>query len=84
MAQRFALADNHSSDVERLAANPRQLARNLVQQFTVYATGTPVRFGDRSDIESLLDANAASGYRVRNLLHSLVESHIVLGPVVSK
>ncbi len=62
-----------------LAANPRQLARNLLHQFTLYATGTPVRFADRAEVESLLDACAADGYRVRDLLHALVQSRIVLG-----
>ena len=61
------------------AANPRQLARNLLQQFTVYATGTPVRFSDRAEIESMLDASAANGYRVQDLLLSLVQSKIFLG-----
>jgi hypothetical protein len=62
-----------------LAAKPRQLARNLLHQFTVYATGTPVRFGDRPEIESMLDACAARGYRVRDLLHAVIESQIFLG-----
>jgi hypothetical protein len=62
-----------------LASNPRQLARNLLQQFTVYATGTPVRFSDRAEIERLLDACAASGYRVRDLIHAFVGSKIFLG-----
>ena len=61
------------------AANPRQLARNLLQQFTVYATGTPVRFSDRAEMESMLDACAANGYRVQDLLLSLVQSKIFLG-----
>ena len=51
-----------------LAADPRQLARNLLQQFTVYATGTPVRFSDRRGDRAMLDACAADGYRVRDLL----------------
>lgn len=62
-----------------LVANPRQLARNLLQQFTLYATGTPVRFGDRTEIEAILDATAAKGYRVRDLLHGLVQSRIFTG-----
>ncbi|MFT5523649.1 MAG: hypothetical protein ACI9G1_003554 [Pirellulaceae bacterium] len=62
-----------------LAANPRQLARNLLNQFTVYATGTPVRFSDRSEIEQLLDACAGDGYRVRDLLHVFIQSKIFLG-----
>ena len=61
------------------AANPRQLARNLLHQFTLYATGTPVQFSDRRDIEAMLDACAQNGYRVRDLVHALVQSPIFLG-----
>ncbi len=61
------------------AAHPRQLARNLLQQFTVYATGTPVRFSDRAEIESMLDACSANGYRVRDLLLALIQSKVFLG-----
>ncbi len=62
-----------------LASNPRQLARNLLHQFTLYATGTPVRLSDRAEIESMLDACESDGYRVRDLIHSLVQSQIFLG-----
>jgi len=62
-----------------LASNPRQLAGNLLHQFTLYATGTPVRFSDRAEIESILDACESDGYRVRDLIHSLVQSRIFLG-----
>jgi hypothetical protein len=62
-----------------LAANPRQLARNLLHQFTLYATGTPVRFADRVEIDAILDGCAADGYRVRDLLHAFVQSRIFLG-----
>ena len=62
-----------------LASNPRQLARNLLHQFTLYATGTPVRFADRTEVESILDACASHDYRVRDLLHALVQSPIFLG-----
>lgn len=62
-----------------LAANPRQLARNLLHQFTIYATGTPVRFSDRPEIESLLNTCSKDGYRVRDLILALVQSSIFLG-----
>ena len=62
-----------------LANNPRQLARNLLHQFTIYATGTPVRFSDRAEIESMLDACKADGYRVRDLMLVVVQSKIFLG-----
>ena len=67
-------------DLKRLLrGDSRQLARNLLHQFAVYATGTPVRFGDRDEIESLLDACANNGYRVRDLMMALVNSRIFLG-----
>ena len=62
-----------------LAGDPRQLARNLLHQFTLYATGTPVRFSDRAEIESILDACAPNGYRIRDLLNFFVQSRIFLG-----
>lgn len=62
-----------------LLGNSRQLARNLLQQFTVYSTGTPVRFSDRREIELLLDQCAADGFRVRDLMHALVQSRIFCG-----
>ena len=61
------------------AKKPRQLARNLLHQFTVYATGTPVQFADRRDIEAMLDECANDGYRVRDLMHALIQSPIFLG-----
>jgi mono/diheme cytochrome c family protein len=67
-------------DLKRiLAANPRPLGRNLLHQFTTYATGTPVRFSDRPEVEAILDACADGGYRVRDLLLGLLESRIFLG-----
>lgn len=62
-----------------LAADSRQLARNLLHQFTIYATGTPVRFSDRPEIEWMLDSCSKDGYRVGDLLHALVQSRIFLG-----
>jgi hypothetical protein len=62
-----------------LVSKPRQLARNLLHQFTLYATGTQVRFSDRAEIESMLDACESEGYGVRDLVHALVQSRVFLG-----
>jgi len=62
------------------AAQPRQLARNLLHQFVLYATGTPVRFADRPKIEAILDACAQDEYRVRDLLHGFIQSPLFRGP----
>ena len=67
-------------DVKRLlATNPRQLARNLLHHLVLHATGMPVGFADREEMESMLDACVANGYRVRDLIHVLVRSQLFLG-----
>lgn len=62
-----------------LAAQPRSLARNLLQHLVLYATGTPVGIADRAEIEEMLDACELNGYRVRDLIHALVRSDVFLG-----
>ncbi len=62
-----------------LADSPRQLASNLLHQFTAYATGGPVRFSDRRDIEAILDGCEADGYRARDLVQGFVASGIFRG-----
>ncbi len=62
-----------------LAADSRQLARNLLHQFTIYATGTPVRFADRREIEDILNRCHDNDYRTGDLLHELVQSKVFLG-----
>ena len=62
-----------------LVSEPRQLARNLVEQLIVYATGTPVRFSDRPVVEAILNECRSNGYRARDLLEAVVRSPIFLG-----
>ena len=62
-----------------LLSHPRQLARNLINQFTVYATGTPVRYSERPEVESILDACAQNGYLCKDLIIALVQSRIFAG-----
>lgn len=62
-----------------LAANPRQLAKNLLEHLILHATGTPVGFADREEVESMLAACEAGGFRVQDLLHAVVQSEIFLG-----
>ncbi|WP_197439567.1 DUF1592 domain-containing protein [Calycomorphotria hydatis] len=62
-----------------LISNQRQLAKNLLEQFVIYATGTPVRFSDRTVVQEILDRCGPNGYCVRDLLSELVLSEIFLG-----
>jgi len=61
-----------------LVSDERQIARNLARQWVVYATGAPVRFGDRAEIEKILQRAAVAGYGVRTLLQEVVLSELFL------
>lgn len=53
-----------------------QIARNLAKQLTVYATGAPVKFSDREQIEQMLKRTRASHYGVRSLVQEIVQSEL--------
>jgi hypothetical protein len=61
-----------------LASDPDQLARNLAEQLTIYATGAPIGFADRPVIEKILGQNRKNGYGVRDLVHQIVQSELFL------
>ena len=64
-------------DLKRLLlADERQLARNLASQFITYATGAPVRFGDRPKLEAILDQAKASQYGTTTLLDTIIQSEL--------
>lgn len=66
-------------DFKKLVAkDDRQLARNMIGQFTVYATGAAVSFGDRAKVEAVLDAAAPTRFGVRSLVRALVTSDLFL------
>jgi hypothetical protein len=74
-----ALADGRAfKDIEEfkqlLLANPRAIARNMVEQLVTYATGAPVSFADRAAVEQVLDATAERRYGMRSLIHEIVAS----------
>jgi hypothetical protein len=53
-----------------------QLARNMARQLVVYATGAPIRFNDRAEIERIVSQSKASGYGIRSLVHAIVQSEL--------
>lgn len=57
-----------------LLEDERSIARNLVRQLIVYATGAPVSFADREEVEQILDQTAPSEYGVRDLIQAVVQS----------
>ena len=61
-----------------VAADERQLARNILGQLTVFATGAPVGFSDRAKVEAVLDQTKDGHYGIRDLVHGLVSSELLL------
>ena len=59
-----------------LEARTPQIARNLLEQFIVYATGTPVGFGDREVVSSMMTSLAKKNYGVRSMVHEVVQSEL--------
>lgn len=61
-----------------LLDDEKQVARNLARQLAVYATGAPVRFADRAQIEDVLARSSSSHYGVRSIVLELVQSELFL------
>ena len=59
-----------------LLKNERQIARSMVKQFVAYGTGVPAGFGDREEVERILDVAAKDRYRMRTLIHEVVQSKL--------
>ena len=54
------------------------IARNLTEQLLVYATGAPIRFADRDEVDVILAKSQASRFGVRTLIHEIVQSPLFL------
>ncbi|HET9472801.1 MAG TPA: DUF1588 domain-containing protein, partial [Steroidobacteraceae bacterium] len=52
------------------------VARNLARQLVVYATGAPVRFSDRGELERILQRASVRQYGVRTLVEEIVRSEL--------
>ena len=64
-------------EFKRLLLNDEPaLARNLVRQLSVFATGAPVGFSDRPEIEAILARAKAREYGVRTLIEELIQSSL--------
>jgi hypothetical protein len=61
-----------------LAGDEKALARNLARQLVVYATGAPVRFSDRLQVEQIVEHASATHYGVRTLVREIVQSDLFL------
>jgi len=52
------------------------IARNLAKQLVVFATGAPVRYSDRAELERILQRASARQYGVRTLVEEIVRSEL--------
>ena len=52
------------------------VARNLVSQLATYATGAPIGFSDRKQVQEVLDKSRGSGHGLRDIVHGIVESDL--------
>lgn len=61
-----------------LIEEERSIAKNLLQQLAVYATGAPMRFSDRVEVNQILDRLAKDHYPVKSIITEIVTSHLFL------
>ena len=61
-----------------LLTDEPQIARNLVQQLLVYATGTPMLFCDRQAVENIIEHARDSEFGTRTIIHELIQSELFL------
>jgi hypothetical protein len=64
-------------DYKRLLLQHEEtMARSFVQRLVLYATGAPVRFGDRAHVEAILQSARSRQFGVQTLLMELIASPI--------
>lgn len=64
---------------QHLLADEDALARNVIRQLLVYATGRSLRFSDRDEIEAILTKTKSSHHGLRSLIQ-----HVILSPLFAQ
>jgi hypothetical protein len=59
-----------------LAQEELLLARNVAKQLITYATGAPMRFSDREQVEKIVQLSSARQFGVRTIVHEIVQSEL--------
>jgi hypothetical protein len=52
------------------------IAGNVIKQLTIYATGSPIGFSDRQEIEAILTRTRSGNCGVRSIVHEIVQSRL--------
>lgn len=61
-----------------IASDELSVARNLAKQLVIFATGAPVRFTDRDELERILQRASRRQYGVRTLVEEIIQSELFL------
>ena len=61
---------------DALAADPRPLAKAMTKKLLVFATGRELGFSDRAEVDRIVTASERHGYRIRDLIHLVVQSDL--------
>jgi hypothetical protein len=62
-----------------LLADEEQLARNIVRQLTIYATGAGIGFSDRDEVEAIVAQTKPHKHGLRSIVHAVVAGPIFRG-----
>ncbi len=61
-----------------LVDDERAIAKNMLQQLAVFATGAPMRFSDRIEVNQMLDRLSKDDYRLQSIITEIVISNLFL------
>jgi Protein of unknown function (DUF1592)/Protein of unknown function (DUF1588)/Protein of unknown function (DUF1587)/Protein of unknown function (DUF1585)/Protein of unknown function (DUF1595)/Planctomycete cytochrome C len=53
-----------------------RVAQNILEKLLTFATGREMGFSDRAEIESMVQVSKNNGHRLRDLIHTIVQSSI--------
>ena len=59
-----------------LLADQDRVARSVIEKLLTFASGRPMSFCDRSEIDKLVTRSKAKGHGLRDLIHAVVQSEI--------
>jgi hypothetical protein len=61
-----------------LLTHPERLARAITQHLVTYATGTPLHYADRIEIDRIVAGTGAQSHGLRSLIHAIIQSPLFL------
>jgi hypothetical protein len=59
-----------------LLEDPDAIARNLAMKLVTFATGAPIQFADRDEIDAIVVGMKSHDYGLRTLVHAVVQSRM--------